>query len=144
MNKLKSFLLAGVTILALSGCSGGSSDSDYTGDTGGEGNSYDDVYLLDLEQGYSIKGYSDEEEEVEFIYCNDEYEYYRDSENFFGSFYIKDDEIQMSDEKGGSYTLIVDTYDSNDESLIVKGETYACPSLARDLTVESISLVNCD
>jgi len=141
MKKFKGLVLAGVAIFALSGC-GSSSGGDT--DTSGEGNTYDDVYLTELDQGYSIKGYSSEDEEVEFIYCNDEYEYYRDNENFFGTFFIDDDEIEMNDEKGGSYVLIVDTYDNNGDSLMKVDKTYACPSLARDLTVESISLVDCD
>ena len=139
MKKFKGLLLAGVAIFALSGC-GGSSNTD----TSGSGNTYDDVYIDELEEGYSIKGYSDRDEEVEFIYCNNEYVYYRDNDTFTGTFDIDDGEIEMYDDTYGTYVLIVDTYDNNGDSLMKVDETYVCPSLARDLTVESISLVNCD
>ncbi len=142
MKKFKSLLLVGTVVLfALNGCSGGDDD---VGGNGGAGNTYNDVYLADLEQGYSIKGYSDRDEEVEFRYCNNSYEYYRDNEEFSGTFNIDDDEIEMHDDASGTYVLIVDTYDDNTESLLIKDKTYACPSLGRDLTVESISLITCN
>jgi len=141
MKKFKSLLIVGAVLFTLNGCSGGDGD---TGGNGGVGNSYNDVYLEDLEQGYSIRGYSDRGEEVELRYCNNRYEYYRDNEEFFGTFDIDDDEIEMHDDASGTYVLIVDTYDNDTESLLIKDKTYACPSLGRDLTVEGITLINCN
>lgn len=150
MKKFISLLFAVVTVVGLSGCGSSSSGSSSSGGSidNGEnidnGNTYSDVYLTELNQGYSISGYNSSNENVEIIYCNNEYTYYRDSESFVGTFYIDDDQVEMSDYDNGSYVLIVDSYDDNGEPLMVVNNTYACPSLGRDLTVNNISIVPCN
>ena len=134
-----SLVFAGVAVFALSGCGGGSDDNNNGSDP-----TYEDVYLTELNEGYSIKGYSDQNEDVELIYCNNEYTYYRDNDTFTGTFFIDDDEVEMSDDNGGAYVLVVDTYDNDGESILNNGETYACPGLGRDLTVDEISTVSCN
>ena len=147
MKKLTGLIFTGVALFALNGC-GGDSDSSSGGNTnpdnGGGGNTYNDVYLTDLEQGYSIRGYNTNNESIELIYCGVNYDYSRDGEWFNGTFFIDYDEVEMSDNNGGSYVLNVDTYDNNDDSMIINGQTYACPSLGRDLTVEQITQVDCN
>jgi len=144
MKKLTSLIFTGVALFALNGCgSDGGSDGGGNPDNGG-GNTYNDVYLSELGEGYSIRGYNTNNESVELIYCGVNYDYSRDGEWFSGTFFIDYDEVEMSDNNGGSYVLNVDTYDNNDNSIIINGQTYACPSLGRDLTVDQISRVNCN
>jgi hypothetical protein len=153
MKKLTSLIFASVAIFALSGCgdSGSGGNDNNSGGNGGHpdnggggGNIYNDVYLTDLEQGYSIRGYNTDNETIELVYCGVNYDYSRDSEFFRGTFFIDYDEVEMSDNNGGSYVLNVDTYDNSDEPILISGQTYACPSLGRNLTVDQISRVNCN
>ncbi len=142
MKKLTSIVFTGVAVFALSGC--GSSSSSNDDGNNGSNPTYEDVYLTELNEGYSIKGYNNLDEDIELIYCNNEYTYYRDNDTFAGTFFIDDDEVEMRDDIAGSYVLIVDTYDSNDESILKNDTTYACPGLGRDLTVDEITTVSCD
>lgn len=135
MQKLMNLFLSGVAVVALSGC-GGSSTSDGEDDNGG-GNSYVDVHILDLEQGYAISGYNDVSDNVTLEYCYDEYKYYRGSEYFYGTFNIVDTEIQMYDSDGGSY--IIDT----PNELLEVDENYYIWDISSDITVESIDLIDC-
>jgi len=144
MKKFTNLMFIGVALFAINGCSGDSDGGTNGNDGNSGGNTYNDVYLTDLGQGYSIRGFNTNNENVELVYCGSGYNYSRDGEWFTGTFFIDYDEVEMSDDNGGSYVLTVDTYDNSDEPILINGQTYACPSLGRDLTVEQISLVNCN
>ena len=105
MKKLMGLFLSGVAVVALSGCGGGSDDS---GDGGGSGpNTYAEVHVLDLDDGYIIDGHNLAGQEVTFEYCNGKYEYYSGPDHWYGHFGINADRINMWDDTptGGSYTI---------------------------------------
>lgn len=131
MKKFMGLVLAGVAVFALSGCGGGGDGDD--GDTGG----YTDVDILDLDLGYVIDGQSSYGNDVRLVYCRGDYDYYRDSTHFDGTFNIVGDEIQMYDSDGGTY--IIDT----DNNFLEVGEFYDIFDVADDITVESIFETDC-
>ena len=138
MKKLMGLFLSGVAVIVLSGCgSSSSSGSDNGDDSGSGGNSYFDVHILDLEQGYAISGYNSDSEDVTLMYCNDQYDYYRGNEYFYGIFNIVGSEVQMSDSAGGSYII------GTPNDLLEVDENYYIWDVGSDITVESISLINC-
>ncbi len=140
MKKLISLLLSGVTIIALSGCGGGS-------DGGGNGSNppaeITNVDILDLDEGYQINGVNDANEDVTFEYCANEYDYYRDDEHFLGTFNIgdigadTDVRINMFDVDGGTY--VIDT----DDGRLNVGEIYDIDFVSDEIEVESIVKISC-
>jgi len=162
MNKFLTLGLAFSTALVMSSCSGTADDvtisdgnsnnsgsyndynnDDYNNDYGDTSDNfgYDNyensksIDIYDLEEGsYTITGYNNRGEDIELNFNSDgSYEYYRDGENFYGSFSIKYGEVQMIDDNGGSYVLAA----NNDELSV--GGSYFCDALGRELTITSIT-----
>ena len=131
MKILMSLFLSGVAIIALNGCGGGGSGGS-GGSGGGVGpNTYTDVHVLDLDDGYIIDGHNLAGQDVTLEYCKGNYDYYSGPDHWYGHFSIKNDRINMFDDTptGGSYTidtvndlLEVDEeyyiFDQNDEIII--------------------------
>ena len=136
---MKKIILGTVLVLSMvlfSGCSGGSSSDGDSGQTTADG--YEVIDINYLSEGYEINGVNSRNENVTLLYCSDgHYEYYRDSEQFSGSYNIVRDEIQMIDSDGGSYVLETGNY------YLEVDEIYPCDSLGRDLQITSIYEVNC-
>ena len=137
MKKLMSLLLSGVTIIALSGCGGGSDDGSTTPIE------ITEVDILKLNEGYQINGVNDALEDVT-EYCANEYDYYRGvDEHFLGTFNIgdigadTDVRINMFDDDGGTYVI-----DTDDGHLHV-GEIYYIDSVSDEIEVESIVEISC-
>jgi len=138
MNKrLLGLLVSGSMVLALNGCGGGSG----SGDNGGGGQQPSNIERIDIDnlsEGYEINGVNNRDESIRLLYCSDgHYEYYRNNEYFEGTYNIKYDEIQMSDNNGGSYVIETGDY------TLELGEVYPCDSLGRDLEINSIYEANC-
>ncbi len=95
------------------------------------------VDILDLYLGYAIEGYSAYGEFVALEYCIDGYDFYRDSEHFFGSFSSSDFTINMYDSDGGSY--VIDT----DDGFLHIGENYYIFDVDTDITVDNIYPIDC-
>lgn len=121
-------------MLALSGCGGTTTGGEEAPQEG-----YDYIDITYLSEGYEINGVNSRNEHVTLLYCSDgHYEYYRDSEQFSGSYNIVRDEIQMIDDgDGGSYVL------ETGDSYLEVDEVYPCDALDRDLQVTSIYAVDC-
>lgn len=133
MKTLKLFVVL-FALLSLIGC-----DSGDSGDGSNNSNEYNSINIDELDYGFSIVGYNSDNESVELIYCSTgNYEYYRGSNSFYGSFNIVGDEVQMYDNDGGSY--IIST--SGTGSFEV-GEYYYIFDISSDITVNEINEVSC-
>jgi hypothetical protein len=95
------------------------------------------VDILDLYLGYAVEGYSAYGEFVALEYCMDSYDFYRDTEHFFGSFSSSDFTINMYDSDGGSYVI-----DSDDGFLHIGGNYYIF-DVDTDITVDNIYPIDC-
>ncbi len=136
MKKLLGLLLSGVAIVALSGC--GTTDGD--GDNGG-GNPgvITSVDIYNLEQGYRISGVNVDDDDIDVLYCGNNYDLYTGSDHFTGTFNIGDEgyRINMFDDDGGSYR--VDTSNGNLEV----DEYYQIKYIDDYIIVESITEISC-
>lgn len=125
----------GLSMALLSGCGGGGGDDFVEEGSGGSNDSRVDISDLDL--GYVIEGESSYGNDVRLVYCRGDYDYYRNSTHFDGTFNIIGDEIQMHDSASGTY--IIDT----DNNYLEVGEYYDIFDVADDITVESIFETSC-
>jgi hypothetical protein len=135
MKKIVTGSMLVCSMILLNGCGGGSSTED-----GGQplDSAYEYIEINNLWEGYEIEGISSRNEDIVLFYCRDgHYEYYRNNEKFTGSYIIVDDEIQMIDDKGGSYVI------ETGNTLLEVGEIYPCDSLGRDLQVSGIFASDC-
>jgi len=93
---------------------------------------------MDLDDGYSLEGYSDSGELVILEYCHGTYNYYRDADYFYGDFDTSGLTINMYDSDGGSY--VIDT----DDGMINLGVNYYIFDVDSDITVDTIApLTDC-
>ncbi len=141
MKKIITGSMLVLSMILLNGCGGGSSDGAGSPDGGGQqppSSEYEYIEISNLWDGYEIDGVNNRNENITLFYCSDgHYEYYRNNEKFTGSYNVVDDEIQMMDDKGGSYVL------ETGNALLEVGEIYPCDSLGRDLQIDSIFASDC-
>ena len=121
---------AGVALVALNGCGGGSGDTTATGPE-----SFDRVDVLDLTDGFIIDGYNQAGEDVTLEFCNGEYDYYSGPDHWYGNFSINEDRVNMFDETptGGSYRI--DTFNY----LFEVGQEYTIDFQNDEIEVEQIT-----
>ena len=141
---MKKIVVGSILVLSMvlvNGCGGGSSDGDGSAGGGGEQPSrseYEYIEITNLWEGYEIDGVNNRNEKITLFYCRDGYyEYYRNNEEFSGSYNVVGAEIQMIDDKGGSYVL------ETGNALLEVGEIYPCDALSRDLQVNAIFASDC-
>jgi predicted small secreted protein len=145
MKKIIGFVLAGMAMVALSGCNTiPGQNPDIT--------TLSSVDIKNLKNGYIIKGYDDiHGRNVEFDFCGRYYDYYRDgAATQSGHFriadgnYYTDSRINMWMNDGHtSYRIDVD--DNNRDGLLKVGETYKIKEQNEEIYVESITKdINCD
>ena len=134
MNKrLLGLLVSGSMVLALNGCGGGSGSGDNGG--GQSPQTFSDVNVLDLEQGFIIDGHNNAGESVTLEYCDDNYKYYSGSGYWYGHFNINGDRINMFDDTstGGSYRI--DTLNN----LLEVGQYYSIDFQNDEIIVDAIT-----
>jgi hypothetical protein len=135
-KKLFGLLLLGSMVLALSGCGGGGGGDNSPSDGGGQSpQTFSEVDVLDLNNGFIIDGRNDAGEDVTLEYCKGNYEYYSGSGHWYGHFSIKNDRVNMFDDTltGGSYRI--DTINNYFEV----GEWYSIDFQNDEITVEQIT-----
>ena len=130
MKKLMSVAFAGVALIALNGCGGGSDSSPTIGPA-----TFDSVDVLDLTDGFIIDGYNQGGEDMTLEFCNGDYDYYSGPDRWYGSFSISGDRVNMFDETptGGSYRI--DTYNN----LFEVGVEYPIDFQNDEILVEQIT-----
>jgi hypothetical protein len=140
MKKIVMGSMLVLSMVLLNGCGGGSSDG---GGSGGDGQQppstgYEYIEITNLWEGYEIDGVNNRNENITLLYCRDgHYEYYRNDEEFTGTYNVVGAEIQMMDDDGGSYVL------DTGNALLEVGEIYPCDALGRDLQVNGIFASDC-
>ena len=134
MKKLMSLFLSGVAVIALSGCSGGSDDNTPSGPV-----TVDAVDIFDLHQGYRISGINSDDDNIDMVYCGEEYDIYPGSEHHSGTFSINDagDRINMFDDDEGSYRI------DTPNGLLEVDEDYDIKYVDDYILVESITEITC-
>jgi len=149
MNKLISIALMSSSLFIFSGCGGGSDAPVYDNppvvvppdnvlpdrpvNPDVDVDVIDSIDIMDLDNGYSLEGYSDNGELVILEYCHGTYNYYRDSDYFYGDFDTNNLTINMYDSDGGSY--VIDT----DDGVIDIGVNYYIFDINSDITVDTIA-----
>lgn len=154
MRKLLSIALMSLSLFVFSGCGGGSTSTPVYPDTPVNPPVYPDepiypdepVYpeiiysidIMDLDDGYSLEGYSSDGDLVILEYCHGTYNYYRGADYFYGDFSTNQFTVNMYDSDGGSY--VIDT----DAGFIDVGINYYIFDINSDITVDVITpLTNC-
>ncbi len=130
MKKLINLLFLSVAVVMFTGCGAVVDDGL---------NTLSSLDINKLTFGYKIQGYNNSSQDVELIYCNSDYTYYRGSESFYGSFTINGSGVvvNMYDDAGGSY--ILDTYNG----YIEVGSYYTIDYVSDEITVTDILPITC-
>jgi hypothetical protein len=127
MKKIVGFMIAGVAVVALSGC----------GPTNAADTTYDNVDISQLRNGYLITGDDNNNKNIELAYCGNTYELYHEKTTFSGTFNIKSstNTINMFEKTPNSKASYrIDTVNG----FLEKGEIYTIKENGYDITIESI------
>lgn len=133
MKKIVSLAVAGVAMLALSGCN--------LTDIGGVINKLD---IQDLRKGYGIAGSGSKGKRVVIEFCGNGYDYYRGGSHIEGgTFNIVNGTIQLSKvdmypRAGGSYAIETDT------GYFVRGDAYQVAGVETIDPLDDIYSIPCN